>query len=348
MGLHRRRARTLRRALLMSGGLILGAFVFLLTPQPTGADIVQSYGAGCTASINGTVPDGPIRTDAAIPVQEHTSVMVTLRMSSPLSRRQEFVSFGVGPDLLVGDEVNPSSDATTIAVDKYATYGVGLYRVQVKATTVRGDFCFIEQYVRVEGNPLATVAGGSATGLEVLSLLGISAAGFGGANPGDAGGEGGDGGAGGEDPYDSSGFPKDPLTAPTPEKAASRAIELATFGFCLIASLPALLLTSAAMVGGAGPGGAGPRLPRVHWRPYFSVVGMLSGIVGGAAAVVLLQQTSKLFPTYEILGRALVAGLLAGILIPSLTRLIAVRRANRRIAARELARSRRSTPPPAV
>ncbi len=133
-------------------------------------------------------------------------------------------------------------------------------------------------------------------------------------------------------------MPKDPLKSETPLQAMDR-IEagMSLFGFCLLASLPAFFLTSAAMVGGAAPGAGPVRLRRYHWRPRVSIVGMASGVVGGLAAVVLLQQTGRLFPSYEILGRALVAGLLAGIVIPSLTRVIAVRRANRRVAAREAA-----------
>ena len=43
------------------------------------------------------------------------------------------------------------------------------------------------------------------------------------------------------------------------------------------------------------------RLRRYRRRPRVSIVGMGSGVVGGLAAVVLLQQTGRLFPSYEIL-----------------------------------------------
>jgi hypothetical protein len=325
----------------LKGALVLGAalggslFCLVLTPQSAAAAITQT-GSGCTGAIDGQPVDQVFTSDNPIVVKEHTDISVTMTMSSPIHRRQIFVGFGVGPRALASDETDPTGATTTISVDKYATYGVGLYQVQVVANGARGDTCTIDALVRVEGNPLATVAGGAATGVEVLSLLGIGAAAFGGANPGEAGtGVSADPA---DDPLDSTGMPKDPWAANTPVQAIDRMeAGMGMFGFCALAALPALFLTSAAMAGGAAPTGAPIRLRRVHWRPRFSIVGMGSGVLGGLAAIVLLQQTGRLFPSYEILGRALVAGLLAGILIPSLTRLIAVRRANRRVAAREMA-----------
>ena len=330
---HLASVRILKRAL-VSGAVLAGVMTCLLaTPQRAAAIIT---GAGCSASINGQPASTAFTSDNAIAVQEHTAVQVTMQMSSPVHRRQIFLSFGFGPEFQVSDETDPSSTTTTVSVDKYASYGIGLYQVRVVADGAAGDRCGVLALVRVEGNPLATVAGGAATGVEVLSLLGIGAAAFGGANPGEAGtGVAADPA---DDPFDSSGMPKDPMAADTPLQAMDRVeAGMGMFGFCALAALPALLLTAAAMAGGAAATGAPIRLRRVHWRPRFSVVGMLSGVLGGLAAVVLLQQSGKLFPTWEILGRALVAGLLVGIILPSLTRLIAVRRANRRVAAREAA-----------
>ncbi|MDQ6845965.1 MAG: SH3 domain-containing protein [Candidatus Dormibacteraeota bacterium] len=343
---HRRRL--LRRAVITISVVLLGMSVFLLSPQPTIAEVQGN----CLATINHITASRAFTSNNAIEVYEHSSVAVFMQMDSPIHRRLTYLSFGLGPNLLVGDETDPSSSSTTIDVDKYATYGVGLYRVQSSATSASGQSCHVDALVRVDGNPLTTVTGGSAAGLEVLSLLGIGAAALGGANPGEAG-TGVDTPNKADDPYDEGGMPKDPSSADTPLQAMDRMeAGMGMFGFCLLASLPALFLTSAAMVGGASPSGAPVRLPRYHWRPRFSVLGMGSGVVGGLAAVVLLQQTGKLFPSYEILGRALVVGLLVGILLPSLTRVIAVRRANRRVLARELGINRalaaRTTTAPAA
>ena len=327
--------RVLRRAVIATGLVLLGLSAFLLGPQPASAEV----SGNCLVTINHITLSRTFTSDNAIEVYEHSGVAVLMQMDSPIHRRLTYLSFGVGPSVLVGDETDPSSSSTEINVDKYATYGIGLYRVEASATSVSGQSCHATALVRVDGNPATTVAGGAATGLEVLSLLGIGGAALAGANPGEAGT--GVNANPADDPYDSTGMPKDPALADTPLQAIDRMeAGMGMFGFCLLASVPALFLTSAAMAGGASPSGSPVRLRRYHWRPRFSVVGMGSGVVGGFAAVVLLQQTGKLFPTYDILGRALVVGLLAGILIPSATRLIAVRRANRRVLARELAVNR--------
>ena len=123
-----------------------------------------------------------------------------------------------------------------------------------------------------------------------------------------------------------------------------------------LAMLPVLLLVRAAMVVMPGADGgaviapasvpvAPLRLPRRRWRPLFSVSGILGGLVGSVGVVVLLQQSGKIFPTTNVLVRALLAGLLVGIALPSAARAVKVRRGNRRIAAVEAranaARSRR-------
>lgn len=323
-----KRSRALvRHAVIAATAVALGLFMVLVSPQPAAATVQ----GGCIATINHINAGQDFTSDNAIQVYQNDSVDVFMQMNSPVHRRLTYLSFGVGPSALVGDETDPTSSTTTVNVDQYATYGIGLYRVDSTATSISGQTCRMSALVKVVGNPETSVAGAAATGAEVLALVGIAGAGVRAANPGEAG----TGTDDPDDPYDKGGFPKDPSTANTPIQAMDRVEALSEFGFCALAALPALLLTTAAMAGGAAPTGAAVRLRRVHWRPRFSVVGMGSGVVGGLAGVVLLQQTGRLFPSWEILGRALVAGLLAGILIPSLARLIAVRRANRRVTSRE-------------
>jgi len=107
-----------------------------------------------------------------------------------------------------------------------------------------------------------------------------------------------------------------------------------------VAALPALLLLRAATAlapsGGAAAAMPVPvaplRLPRRTWRPLVSVSGVGGGLVGALGVVVLLQEYGRLFPTTAVLVRALLAGLAAGVALPSLARVARVRRANRRIA----------------
>ena len=74
--------------------------------------------------------------------------------------------------------------------------------------------------------------------------------------------------------------------------------------------------------------------PRVRWKPKFSLVSMVSGVMVGISILVLLHQNGTLYPTRTGAIIAVVGGLLFGILVPSLMRLRAVSKANTRIAAR--------------
>jgi len=56
------------------------------------------------------------------------------------------------------------------------------------------------------------------------------------------------------------------------------------------------------------------------------LLGIAGGLVGAAGVVVLLQGYGRRFPTTAILVRALVTGLVAGIALPSLARVVRVRR----------------------
>ena len=149
MGANRFWSGLLRRVTTTMGLLLIGLFCVLLTPQPAAADISQSSTAGCSATINGQSADRPLTTDNAIAVKEHTDVSVTMQMSSPVHRRQISLSFGVGPSALVSDETDPTGPTTTVSVDKYATYGVGLYSIRAVASSERGDTCTIGALIRV-------------------------------------------------------------------------------------------------------------------------------------------------------------------------------------------------------
>lgn len=71
----------------------------------------------------------------------------------------------------------------------------------------------------------------------------------------------------------------------------------------------------------------------IRWKPLFSVVGMASGVLLGLSILVLLHQNGTLYPTRKSVIIAAVAGLLFGIVMPSLMRLRAVSKANKRLAA---------------
>lgn len=72
---------------------------------------------------------------------------------------------------------------------------------------------------------------------------------------------------------------------------------------------------------------------RVRWRPRISVMGISGGVLGGASVLAMLQEYGRFFPTTAVAYRAVLVGAGVGIVIPSLARIVAVRRANRRLAA---------------
>ncbi|MCU1461419.1 MAG: hypothetical protein JWO37_1494 [Acidimicrobiales bacterium] len=91
-------------------------------------------------------------------------------------------------------------------------------------------------------------------------------------------------------------------------------------GVLALASLPAFLLV------GTGVAAA----PHVSFRRRFSIVGMLSGIVGGIGVLVLLQQYAIAFPTRRVLVVAPVLGVLVSLLLTNLAASGAARRSRRR------------------
>ena len=71
----------------------------------------------------------------------------------------------------------------------------------------------------------------------------------------------------------------------------------------------------------------------IRWKPLFSLVGMASGVLLGLSVLVLLHQNGTLYPTRNSVIFAAVGGLLFGIVMPSLMRLRAVSKANKRLTA---------------
>jgi hypothetical protein len=100
---------------------------------------------------------------------------------------------------------------------------------------------------------------------------------------------------------------------------------------CVGFVIAAFMLTLVA-VAGAALTAAAPGPGRVRFRPRLSFFGILGGLLAGLGAGVLLQQYAILYPTRTVAIIELAAGLALGILLPSLGRLRAVRRINRRLA----------------
>jgi len=276
----------------------------------------------CSATINGVDVKGLSSSNAgdAIVVREHTAVPVTMQSAEGITHLRVQIEFA-GFRWTVRDEATSGTSwENTVPVDKYAKYGVGLYKV-IGLSDGPGGNCSGSALINVSGNPLTTVAGAAAAGITALGAVGLAAAGAASAMESKA------------DIVTWERIERDQWEQIRREKQERRRNQL-----CFFFVLPALLLTGAAMTAGGGaPPAAEPaaRLPRVGWRPRISVVGLIGGLLAGAGIVVLLQQYAVVYPTRAVAIEGLVGGLALGLIIPSLLRVFAVRRVNRAIAKAE-------------
>jgi hypothetical protein len=65
---------------------------------------------------------------------------------------------------------------------------------------------------------------------------------------------------------------------------------------------------------------------QVSFRPLFSIVAMVAGVLGGLGVLTMLQQQGTVYPTRNVAILAAVLGLLWGIVVPSLLRWVMVKR----------------------
>lgn len=315
-----------------------GVTLVLLVPA-TG---VASITGPCHGTINGaSVAGRSLSAGDAIDVNQHSAVPVGMSAAGEISHYKVAISFGGFSWTVKDADTKSNSWSDSVAVDRYATYGVGLYQVS-GSSTGPGLSCSGAALVKVSGNPLSTVAGEVGLGLAGLGIAGVAAAGIGAAGQGRSG-------ARSIEQWTTDQL--DNLNKAEDQKAQSErqqreaeniGVALSVSGmdrFCFFWALSAIMLTTGAMIGGGGgavsAGGGAGRLPRAHWRPRISVVGFLSGLLGGIGGGVLLQEYAVLFPTRGVAITELVVGVASGLVLPSVGRWFAVRRINRAVAAAE-------------
>jgi hypothetical protein len=154
--------------------LALSALLALLAAGPAAGSI----SGPCKASIAGedvTNRDtGP--TSDPIVVRKDTSVPVAMSAEKPITHMK--IQIGFGPIMWTVHDApsHGTSWSHEVAVDKYAKYGVGLYKVT--GSSSGGVSCSGSALVRVKGSPFASVAGIASLILTIIGGGGIGALGL--------------------------------------------------------------------------------------------------------------------------------------------------------------------------
>ncbi|MEW6058639.1 MAG: SH3 domain-containing protein [Actinomycetota bacterium] len=292
----------------------------------------------CTVTLNGVDANQASTPQTAVEVDYRDQATIQVQSTSSITSHKVMLEFA-------GFRWTASSGADTgsswqgvVDIAKYATYGVGLYKV-VGESTGPGA-CSGAAFVKVTGkNPLGTVAGAGAAAATAVGVVGMAAAAASSAREITKAGS-------------AMGSIYERMLADEARRDAeedrSDADAIRAFGpelglllryshFCLMSAPLAAFQTLAFMVAGAGMAGApGPiSLPRVPFRPRISVVSILGSLLATLGVIVLLQQFGVVYPTVTVVVVGLVLGLVLGLLVPSLVRLSGLRRLNARIGALE-------------
>lgn len=281
----------------------------------------------CTASLNRTdITTLPVDESHAVVVGKTDVVPMTMKGHGTRFEKLQIALTFAGFSWNVYDA--PAGRGTwshMIDVSKFAKYGVGLYEVHGVGRFVDGSPpCTGIAMVRVDGNPLTTVAGIAGTATAAVGVLGVLGAGL-------AAGAGGGGGAStlarpaapaderrrkatAEDYYDKHPELR-PIDPPDPEEERH-------LKHCATAALPLLLLL---VFFGAKAGLMAVVAPvvRVERRSWPFVVGPLGGLLTGLGAGVLLQEYAVVYPTRTWTIVYLAGGIVFGFAVPWLRRMLA-------------------------
>lgn len=344
------RARRLAGMLQVAAVISAAAFVAVGALSAFTGTASAEISGPCGATLNGVDVKGVDsgNRDNDIKVSKDSKVPVVFTSAKGFKSHKIQLEF-LSRRWTVSDQKDDGSTqfSDSVNVKDYAKYGVGLYKVVGVGTLVDGTTCTGAATVNVDGNPLTTVAGAVAAGSVAVATVGAVATGLAASSTS----------AGGlkpmQDVMDDLMDISDEVEAARLRaerlRAANAAFGLArVFGCIVVAALALLMLPFAAISGGGGSGGSGgavppaggppapQRLPRARWTPRITLLGLVSGLLAGAGAVVLLQQYAIEYPTMAAAVRnVVIAVVLYGVVVPTIGRTLAVRRLNGRIAKLE-------------
>lgn len=345
------------------------AFLVLALTAALGASLTSARPARaevngpCGATIAGSdiVPLSSTSSGDAISVDSDQRVEATMSSSQGFRSHKidlVFLGFGeIGPSSRTVERRTDNGETSfteTVKVSDYAWLGVGYYKVRGAAVLADGTACSGAALVKVTGrNPLTTVAGGVAAGVAVAATAGAvvsgAAAAAGRPRPLSEVQEMVDAASQEEDMRRREEEMRNRATRPeTPNILFARWL-IGCFCMALIAILltPLMALTGAGGTGGerlSGPrqpapvpaGGPALRLPRARWLPRITLLGIFSGLLAGAAGLVLIQQFAIAYPSKGLAITLLIVGAVAyGLVVPTLGYTLAWLRINGRVAKLE-------------
>jgi hypothetical protein len=299
------------------------------------------------------------KTGDAVEVDENEVVAVGFNSPAGFTEHKIQIQIaGITTTVSSEDDDGDTSFSDTYNVKDYAKYGTGYYKVIGKATLNDGSTCSGALLVKVTKNALETPAGIAATATTAVGgamVLGSSASPM---------VQGRRTGRSIEewitDEIEQQGQ-REERRAQEEDIRREQNAWLDTFElffgpffpwfFCPVLIMPALLLTGAtmAMPGGGAPVPAGGlRLRRAPWRPRLSALGLVGGLLGGAGLVVMLQQFAVTPLTGSVAIEGIVAGLVVGLLLPTLAQTWTIMGLNAKIARgeRRLSQAMGLTPQP--
>lgn len=335
-------------ALVLAVCVAAGAALFTST-RPAYADIKGP----CSATIAGVDVAGLDPNDAgdAIDVDFEDDVVVSMSSSRQFRSHKIELEFARYLGGSVGrvpvehrEDAGERSFTETVDVSDFAWAGVGLYKVKGKATLADGSTCEGAALVNIGGrHPLITIAGGVAALVGVVVTALTLAALF-------AGAVGSPGGLDAirrmvEEARRAEPAEREEVAQERARRASRKGLLRGIVGWLSLLAI-AVITVPLMTVGGGGSADAseggeqppstsrdqGRRLPRAPWVPRITVLGLVNGVLAGAAGLVLLQQFAVTYPALWLMITLVVLGaVIYGLVLPTLGYTIAWLRVNRRV-----------------
>jgi hypothetical protein len=259
--------------------------------SPAGAEVA----GGCTATLAGqnVGPLSSTKAGDAIDVNRTDQIVAASTSSAPIDGYKVQLEMGGFKWTVAKGAANGNSWSRAVSVNKYASHGVGLYKV-IGSSTGAGA-CTGAVLVNVKGkSPLSTTAG----------MVGLAMTGIGGVG-----------------------------VAASAVRAVRKSAAVSGGGHVLALLTMALVMgMAAAMTSSSSDAhmaalGVPAMVPsateaRAGWRPRLSVLGMLSGALGGLGLIVLLQQYAVAYPTRGLALTGMLGGALLSLLLTNLLPLL--------------------------